>query len=156
MPFNQERLDIPLRELRLPQFIFKTFDFWIANAHLTPNTTQPKKGKAMSFGSYSTTPASNTTIGGVNIAENCSPANVNDAIRQLMADGRSLFDTVDAIDLSAKASLDAPAFTGQPTYSGRGAFIHHNNSANASGRIFIQASGGSLPTMANGDILLEY
>jgi microcystin-dependent protein len=34
---------------------------------------------------YSTTPASNTDIGGININEGCSPANLNNAIRELMA-----------------------------------------------------------------------
>jgi hypothetical protein len=40
----------------------------------------------MSVFSYSTTPASNSTISGINISEGCSPAGINDAIRQLMAD----------------------------------------------------------------------
>ncbi len=34
---------------------------------------------------WSTTAASNTDVGGVSIAENCSPANINDAIREVMA-----------------------------------------------------------------------
>ena len=36
--------------------------------------------------SYSITPASNTTINSINIAEGCNPSGINDAIRQLMAD----------------------------------------------------------------------
>lgn len=40
----------------------------------------------MGLSSYSTTPASNTTISGINIAEGCPPSGINDAIRQLMAD----------------------------------------------------------------------
>lgn len=110
----------------------------------------------MSFRDYSTTPGSNTTIGGTNIAENCSPAGINNVCRQLAADGRALADDVDAIDISGKANLNAPAFTGQPTYSGRGALMHHNNSANTSGRVFVQSSGASTPTMSNGDWLATY
>lgn len=111
----------------------------------------------MSFASYSLTPASNTTIAGQSIAEGTTnPGTVNLAIRQLMSDGRSLYDTVNALNLSGYAPLAAPVFTGQPTYSGRGAFMHHNNSGNLSGRIFVQASGGSTPSMSNGDILAEY
>ena len=34
---------------------------------------------------WSETPASNTTVDGVSIAENCSPANINNAIRSVMA-----------------------------------------------------------------------
>lgn len=111
----------------------------------------------MSFRDYSTTPGSNTTIGGINIAENCSPAGVNNVIRQIAADGRELADEFDAIDLSAYQTKAAAVFSGtQPIYTGRGAYAHHNNSANASCRIFVQASGGSTPSMNNGDILLEY
>lgn len=35
---------------------------------------------------YSTTPSYNTAINGINIAEGCAPSNINNAIRQLMAD----------------------------------------------------------------------
>jgi hypothetical protein len=35
---------------------------------------------------YSTTPGSNTSISGINIAEGCPPANINDAMRQQLAD----------------------------------------------------------------------
>lgn len=40
----------------------------------------------MAIADYSSTAGSNTSIGGINIAENCSPAGINNAIRQLMAD----------------------------------------------------------------------
>ena len=39
---------------------------------------------------YSSTPASNTDISNINIAEGCSPANVNNAIRSLMAQIKDL------------------------------------------------------------------
>ena len=35
---------------------------------------------------FSSTPANNTDIGGINIAEGCAPSGINNAIRQLMAD----------------------------------------------------------------------
>lgn len=35
---------------------------------------------------YNATPANNSTISGINIAEGCAPAGINNAIRQLMAD----------------------------------------------------------------------
>lgn len=34
---------------------------------------------------FDTTPANNTDIGGINIAEGCAPSNINNAIRELMA-----------------------------------------------------------------------
>lgn len=40
----------------------------------------------MAISDYDTTAGNNTSIAGIDIGENCSPANVNNAIRQLMAD----------------------------------------------------------------------
>src|SRR4051812_14631466 len=40
----------------------------------------------MSISSYSATPASNTTISGINLPEGCNASCINDAIRQMMAD----------------------------------------------------------------------
>jgi hypothetical protein len=40
----------------------------------------------MSVDNYSSTPASNTAISGINLAEGCNASGINDAIRQLMAD----------------------------------------------------------------------
>lgn len=110
----------------------------------------------MSFADYSTTPGSNASIAGTNVAENCSPSGLNNAIRQLMADGKGLANTVAAINLSGYATLAGPVFTAVPTYSGRGAFMHHNNSANTSGRVFVQSSADATPTMSNGDWLATY
>jgi hypothetical protein len=42
--------------------------------------------------SYSTTAASNTTVGGANVAEGTSPGNINDAIRGLASELRKGFD----------------------------------------------------------------
>lgn len=59
----------------------------------------------MAIGDYSTTPGSNTSISGINIGENCPPANINNAIRQLMAD-LAVFN--DDLDLGAgNQPLDA-------------------------------------------------
>ena len=58
----------------------------------------------MSVSSYSTTASSNTTISGTNIAENCPAGNLNNAIRQMMADIRTeLTDAV--LTLTAKATV---------------------------------------------------
>jgi hypothetical protein len=46
----------------------------------------------MAFSDYSATAADNTTIAGIGIAENCSPANINNAIRALMADAKTFAD----------------------------------------------------------------
>lgn len=48
----------------------------------------------MSVSDYSLAPSSNTSISGINIGEGCPPANINDAIRQLMADVKEMRDQV--------------------------------------------------------------
>lgn len=65
----------------------------------------------MAFSDYSTTPGSNVSINGINIAENCSPANINNAIRQLMADAKTFADALgDSTDYQPlDASLTALA-----------------------------------------------
>lgn len=47
---------------------------------------------------YSTTPGNNTDVAGINIAENCSPANINNAIRELMADLASAISGAARVD----------------------------------------------------------
>lgn len=63
--------------------------------------------------------------------------------------------TMAAQNTSAYVPAAGGAFTGDISRSTRGAYLHHNSSALASGRIFVQPAG-SPPTMADGDILLEY
>lgn len=104
---------------------------------------------------YSTTPASNIAISGINIAEACAAANINNAFRQLMADVRAMYNNLpDTTTFQTKA---AAVFSGtQPIYTGRGAYLHHNNALLTSGKVFLQATGGAAPAMSPGDILLEY
>jgi hypothetical protein len=76
---------------------------------------------------WSTTPGSNTTVDGVNIAENCSPGGINNAIRAVMSGVRELYDdfiafTATAITLTGvqtltNKTLTAPAIT-TPTLTG--------------------------------------
>lgn len=109
----------------------------------------------MAFADYSLTAGNNLTIAGINIAEGCPAGNINGAIRAFMSDARAEHDAQPSL-ANYILKDGTVAFTGQPTFTARGAFLHHNNSANASGRIFIQASGGAAPSMSNGDLLLEY
>lgn len=51
----------------------------------------------MAVNDWNATPGLNTSISGINIAEGCAPGNINDAIRQMMADVK----TVVATDLPA-------------------------------------------------------
>jgi hypothetical protein len=65
----------------------------------------------MAVSDYSTTPGSNTSISGINIAEGCSPANINNAIRQLMADVRGFYNAAQPLDaaLTSIAGLTTAA-----------------------------------------------
>lgn len=102
---------------------------------------------------YQTNPNSNTTVGGTFIGEGAPPGNINNAMRQIMADIRVFHNGIPVA--SGLAPLNAPVFTGQPTFQGRGAFLHHNNPANAAGRVFVVAVGQSVSGLVNGDIVLE-
>ena len=110
----------------------------------------------MSYTTWSTTASANVTVNGVNIAENCPPANLNNAIREVMAGVASLRDAV-----PSTATLMPQAggtFSGtQPVYSGRGAYLHHNSSANLSGRVYFLPTGSALPSSpANGDCVFFF
>lgn len=73
----------------------------------------------------------------------------------MMADVRVMYDDVPVT--ATLVTKTGGIFTGNPIFTGRGGYLYHDNAANASGRIFIQASGGGIPAgMANGDWLLEY
>lgn len=111
----------------------------------------------MAVTDWSTTPASNTSLATFNLSEGSTMvADFNGITRQLMADIKAFSATVPVgTDYVTKA---AGTFSGtQPIYTGRGAYLHNNSSSHSSGRVFLQASGGSTPSgMASGDILLEY
>lgn len=108
----------------------------------------------MAVQDWSVTASQNTTVDGINIDELCPPGNLNNGLRAIMASVRVMYDNLPSV--SGLAPLSAPAFTAQPTYSGRGAVLHHNSAANASGRVYVQAEGAALPTLANGDFLYTY
>lgn len=69
----------------------------------------------MAVTDYSTTAGNNSTISGVNIAEGCSPAGINNAIRQMMADVRAFYDATPLI-------AGTPTVSGAWTFSGANTF----------------------------------
>jgi len=114
----------------------------------------------VSVGDWSETPASNTSVDSINIAEGCSPGNLNGALRSVMAGVKTFKLLYDALvtTVSGKMAAAGGTFSGtQPIYTGEGAFLHHASSSNASGKVSILADGTSLPASpANGDIVLYY
>jgi hypothetical protein len=111
----------------------------------------------MAFSAYSLTPSANLSINGVNVAENCPAANINDAVRQLMSDGRALSDTVAAINVSGYMPLTGGAFTGPITRAGAGGFLYHANATQATGPIYTQTVSTALPSSpAEGTVVFQY
>lgn len=105
---------------------------------------------------YSTTPASNTSLAAFNLSEGSTQVgDFNGITRQIMADVRAMYDGLpNTSTLMLKAG---GTFSGtQPIYTGRGAYLHNNDAAHTSGRVFDIAYGGTLPTgMVAGDIVFE-
>jgi hypothetical protein len=92
---------------------------------------------------FSTTAADNTDITNINIAEGCSPANLNNAVRSLMALLK---------DQQTGSSGDSFTVAGTLVSSGQvditGAF-RLDGTAGASGQILVSAGGSNTPTWGN-------
>ncbi len=108
----------------------------------------------MAVTDWSVTPALNISINGINIAENCPPGNLNNAVRAVMASVRVAFNGIPST--ANFITKTGGVFTGNPTYSGRGGYYHSVDPTMTSGRITIQAEGASLPAGAPGDIVFSY
>lgn len=61
----------------------------------------------MAVTDWSTSAASNVTVGGVDIGENCSPAGINNALREIMAQVASGIDNGDFATVSGLQAEDA-------------------------------------------------
>lgn len=109
---------------------------------------------------WSETPASNTTIDAISIAEGCNPGNINNSIRSAMAGVKTfhLAYLATVATLTTYATKAAAVFSGtQPIYTGEGAFLHHQSAANASGKIYLLPTGSADPAApGSGDIAIFY
>lgn len=109
----------------------------------------------MSFSDYSTSPDANGTIAGINIGEGCPPGNVNDALRQLAADGRELADQVGGEGNAMPKT--GGAFTGPISQQGRGAYLHFASASYTDGRVHLLAEGATRPASpAEGVVVFYY
>ena len=93
---------------------------------------------------YSSTAADNTDISNINIAEGCSPANLNNAVRSLMAQLK---------DQQAGTSGDGFTVAGTLTSSGTLAVtggVTLDGSAGTSGQVLLSAGSGNTPTWGSG------
>ena len=98
---------------------------------------------------FSATSADNTDITNINIAEGCSPANVNNAIRSLMSLLKNQQDGSSGDPFTVAGTLVA---SGQAISSGTlnvtGAF-QLDGTAGASGQVLLSAGGSNTPTWGN-------
>ena len=114
----------------------------------------------MSVRDYNATAASNTAISGTDISEGCSPAGINNAIRQQMADIKDVSTGAVALESPAVDQLNfadnAKAIWG----SGGDLSVYHDGSnsyitegGDQTGDLFVRASNLKL-TNASGDFFL--
>lgn len=107
----------------------------------------------MAVTDYSTTPASNIAISGININEGCPAGNLNGALRQLLADVRVFYNGVPVA--ADYMPFIGGTFTGDILRNGRGGYLHHASPTYLSGRVFTTALGAADPTSAVGDVWIE-
>lgn len=111
----------------------------------------------MSFSAYSLTPSANISINGISVDENCPSGNINNALRQLMSDGKELSDTVAAINVSSYMPKAGGAFTGTITRASSGGYLYHANPTQASGPVYTQLATAALPASpVEGTVVLQY
>lgn len=131
----------------------------------------------MPVGDYSTTPALNTSISGIDISENCAASGFNNALRQIMADiavwtaaqgvtfpisianggtGQTTAAAAfNALAASGGAIGAAASINGALTRTSYGVHPHFASTSMTGGRIYVQAMGSD-PTSNPGDIVFEY
>ena len=93
---------------------------------------------------WSATPANNTDIGGIDIAEGCAPSGINNAIRELMAQVKDMQTGSDGDSLTISGTLVASG-----TLDVTGGFLL-DGSAGTSGQVLVSAGSGNTPTWGSG------
>jgi hypothetical protein len=92
---------------------------------------------------FSATAADNTDITNINIAEGCSPANVNNAIRSLMSLLKNQQDGSSGDPFTVAGTLVS---SGQVDITGA---FRLDGTAGASGQVLLSAGGSNTPTWGN-------
>jgi microcystin-dependent protein len=99
---------------------------------------------------FSSTAANNTDISNINIAEGCSPANVNNAIRSLMAQLKDQQDGTSGDPFTVSGALTASGtLVASGTLDVTGGF-RLDGSAGTSGQVLLSAGSGNTPTWGAG------
>lgn len=121
----------------------------------------------VAFSDWSSNQSENTNVGPTFIGENCPPGNLNNGIREVMAQLRAAFsrslgsffasntvaDARTALKVVGTEGVDQ--MTANLVRSGAGPHLYHTNASFASGRVFVTASGAADPTSLPGDIWIQ-
>jgi len=103
---------------------------------------------------FSTDPNQNLTIGGLDVSEGCSPANINGALRYTAAVIRDSADKVPTVGGFVPST--GGTYTGDIFRQSRGAYLHHAGSGQTDGRVMFLPEGSIRPTAAEGMIVFYY
>ena len=102
---------------------------------------------------WSSTPANNTDIGGIDIAEGCAPSGINNAIRELMAQVKDMITGADGDNLTVGGNLTVngtSTFTGSITFPSSVALVPTGVIVMWSGSIASIPTGWALCNGSNG------
>jgi hypothetical protein len=103
---------------------------------------------------FSTDPNQNLTIGGLDVSEGCSPANINGALRYAAAVIRDSADKVPTVGGFVPST--GGTYTGDIFRQSRGAYLHHAGSGQTDGRVMFLPEGSARPAAAEGMIVFYY
>ena len=93
-------------------------------------------------------PANNTDVGGINIAENCPPSNINNAIRELMSQVKELQNGASGDSLTLNGTLQGNGNSNFPTSATTKTQPAGTNSTKIATTAYVDRETGSLGTIA--------
>ena len=100
---------------------------------------------------WDTNPANNTDVGGINIAENCPPSNINNAIRQVMSQVKEFQDGSSGDGLTLNGTLQGQGDNNFPNNSTAKTMPTGDNSTKIATTAYVDRETGALGTVAKQD-----
>ena len=97
---------------------------------------------------WDTNPASNTDVGGISIAENCPPGNINNAIREVMAQVKEFQNGDSGDSLTLNGSLQGNANNNFPNHATAKTLPAGTSSTRIATTAYVDRVAGSLGSMS--------